>query len=135
MRGKREVGESGAAMLEFVLVAGMTMLLLFAIVDFGFAMNAQLVIASAAREGARRAAIDGGASEQARRRIREHLALGRIDPDKAEITINPPKAGYGGTVTVFVSYQYPFITPMIRSLGGDSLRLKAGASSRSEKVR
>lgn len=127
--------ESGVAMLEFVLVAGMTILLLFAIVDFGFAMNAQLVIASAAREGARRAAVDGGASEQAERRIREHLALGRINPDQAEITINPKNAGYGGTVTVSVSYKYPLITPMVRSLAGDYLRLKAGAFSRSEKVR
>ncbi|MCL4368042.1 MAG: pilus assembly protein [Actinobacteria bacterium] len=127
--------ERGTAALEFSLVSLLVFLLLFGIIDFGLAMNAQLVLVSAAREGARRAAVDGGASQQAYGRIHDYLSLGPIDPDRAAVTITPREAGYGGSIRVEIAYRYRLLTPLVRSAVGEGINLHAVAYSRSEKLR
>jgi len=122
-------------MVEFVLVAGLLFLIFFSIVDFGLALNARLVVTTAAREGARRAAIEGGATEGAYGKIKEQLALGRIDPSQASITITPRTATYGTTITVTVSYPYKVISPVVQAITGPELLLKAEILARSEKIK
>ncbi len=137
LAGLRSVGgdQRGTAAVEFSLVSTLVFLLLFAIIDFGVALNAQLVVVSAAREGARRAAVDGGASAEAFRRINDQLSLGRIDPGQATVAIIPKRAGYGGTIKVEIAYRYRLITPLVRSVVGEGINLHGAAYSRSEKVR
>ena len=53
-RGQRE---RGAAAVEFALVVPLLLLLLFGIVDFGFLLNRNTVLANAAREGVRAASL------------------------------------------------------------------------------
>lgn len=127
--------ESGVAAVEFVLVATVIFLMFFAMIDFGFLLNAKLVLSSAAREGARRAAVDGGASVKAYERIREQLELGRIEAENVEINISPQRAPYGATVRVRLSYDYPIMIPMVRAVVGSRVRLTSETISRSEKVR
>lgn len=127
-------GQRGAAMVEFVLTAGLLFLLLFGILDLGLALNARLVVAAAAREGARRAAIEGGETAAVLDRVRSQLALGRIDADRAAITVSPRRASFGGSISVTVDYAYSFTSPMIQSLAGGPVHLHAEAVSRSERV-
>ncbi len=47
----------GAAALEFALIAPILLALLFGMIEFGFAFQAQLAVNHAAREGARSAAV------------------------------------------------------------------------------
>ncbi len=128
-------GNRGAVMVEFLLVFLLVATLFFCMVDFGFLLNAKMVITASAREGARKAAVDGGASPEALERIRHHLSLGRIDPDEVEIEIKPRSATYGTVIRVSLRYHYPVITPVVRSLLGEKVLLEAKVISRSEKVR
>ena len=50
--------DGGAAAVEFALMLPLLLLLLFGIIDFGRALNAQITITQAAREGARLAALN-----------------------------------------------------------------------------
>ena len=50
--------ERGATAVEFALLLPVLLLLLFGIVDFGRALNAQITLTQAAREGARLAALN-----------------------------------------------------------------------------
>ena len=51
-------GERGAAAVEFAIVATLFFMLVFGIIDFGFAFHSWNNAANAAREGARKAAVD-----------------------------------------------------------------------------
>ena len=49
--------ERGAAAVEFALVLPLLLIMLFAIIDFGWVLNQQMSVTAAAREGARYYAI------------------------------------------------------------------------------
>ena len=125
---------SGTALLEFIMVAGVLLLLTFAMMDFGLFLNQKLVLTHAAREGARRAAIDGGASERARNKIAAQLEAGNISADDADISIKPNQANYGTLITVSVSARYQPVTAVLRLLGAESMYMSAQMTSRSEKL-
>ena len=50
--------EKGASAVEFALILPILVILIFGIVEFGIAFNNYITITHAAREGARRAAVD-----------------------------------------------------------------------------
>ena len=52
--------DRGAAAVEFALLLPLLVLLVFGMIDFGRAINAQITITQAAREGARVLALPGG---------------------------------------------------------------------------
>ncbi len=134
-RRQKEDGPLGAAMVEFVIVVALLVTILFALVDFGLLLNAKLVLVAAAREGARRAAIEGGATPAVYDRIRQQLSLGRIDPAAADIGITPKTATYGTAITVRIAYAYVPMFPVLRGVMGASVPLEAATISRSEKIR
>lgn len=125
----------GAAAAEFALVSGLMVTLMFGTLDFGLAMNAQLVLSAAAREGARRAAVDGGDTQSVRDKINQQIGLGRIDPARAGVAVSPRNAAYGSSIRVEIEYPYSFITPVGRGLAPSGILIKAGAVTRSEKLR
>jgi Flp pilus assembly protein TadG len=53
-------GDRGASIVEFAIVAPVLFLLLFGIIDFGWAFSQNLDVRHAAREGARLAAVNAG---------------------------------------------------------------------------
>lgn len=122
-------------MLEFTLSAGLLFLLLFGMMDLGLALNAKLVVATAAREGARRAAIEGGETPAVLERIAAQLALGRIDEERAEVQVSPHTASFGNGISVIVEVPYRFISPAIQSLAPNGVTLRSEAITRSERVR
>jgi len=127
--------EGGAAAVEFALVASLLVTILLSIVELGLVLDAQLVVSMAAREAARQAAVDGGASAKAYQRAQETLRLGALDPGLATVEIWPRQASYGTVVHARVSYPYNFLTHALEWVGGRGLELKAEAVTRSEKVR
>ncbi len=106
----RKAQDRGSAAVEFALVLPVLLLILFGIIDFGRALNAQIELTGAAREGARLAAL--GYSNAAIQTRVEAAA-----PSLSGITVTvaancPPGAGPVADAQVDVSDPFSFITPI-----------------------
>lgn len=132
-RGK--IGESrGAAAVEFVLIAGVLIFLVFALLELGMLLSTRIVLIQAARAGVRQAVIDGGASVKAVEVIQKQLRDGGLDPNRFDVTIIPRHASYGTIIRVTLAHDYPLKTPLIRALGRQSLRFTVSLLGRSENL-
>ena len=99
--------DHGAVMVEFAVILPLLLMLVLGIIQFGLALNTQISIQHAAREGARAAAVgrDGEAAAQAA----AGAASGRItDIDAGTCT----KVGDPVVVTVDAEFEFsiPFVT-------------------------
>jgi Flp pilus assembly protein TadG len=120
--------DRGAAAVEFALLLPLLVLLVFGMIDFGRAINAQITITQAAREGARVLALPGGTTvgsdgNQAYqdRAIAAANGLGLTASNVTDLpdTSTTPEtgcpAGSGSTgddAVVKVTYTFTFITPV-----------------------
>ena len=103
----RDERDRGAVMAEFAIVLPLLLMLVVAIIQFGFALNTQISIQAAAREGARAAAVgkDG-----------QTAAENAAGPAQSKITSiaagTCSKAGDPVKVTVNAEYKFsiPFVT-------------------------
>jgi hypothetical protein len=89
----------------------------------------------AAREGLRRAAIEGGATAVVYEQLNNQLRLGALDVDRAQIVVKPKHASYGTQITVSISYDFRPVTPMMRALFGEDIPLRTELVGRSERLR
>ncbi len=106
--------DRGATAVEFALLLPLLMLLLFGIIDFGRALNAQITITQAAREGARVAALAGATTSSVQTRtinaaIGLNLTAANV-PSPVICQSGDGAAGKNSTVTV--NYTFNFITPV-----------------------
>jgi Flp pilus assembly protein TadG len=118
-----------------VLVFGLLTTVLFMTVELGLALNVRLLVCAAAREGARRAAIEGGDTQAVREAISRQLDLLPLLEGSPGVEISPSTASYGTAVTVSVEVIYEWRTAVARAILGPRLILRGEATSRSEKVR
>jgi Flp pilus assembly protein TadG len=93
--------------VEFALLLPVLLLLVFGIIDFGRALNAQITLTQAAREGARMAALGesnvvGGTQ----------TAATRLSPVAVTVTSCPANAATGVNAVVKTSYTFSFVTPI-----------------------
>jgi Flp pilus assembly protein TadG len=99
--------------VEFGMIVPLLLVLLLGIIEFGHAFQVQGTLSAAAREGARRMALQNDQT-QARDAVQE--AAGSLSPDitDAQISIDPascPIAQDTDTdVVVTISYPMPFLT-------------------------
>lgn len=104
-RGARD---RGAAAVEFALLLPVLLLLVFGIIDFGRALNAQVTLTQAAREGARLAALN-----QPNVVSRTQAAATGLSPVTVTVTSScPTGAGQGVDAVVHTSYSFSFVTPV-----------------------
>ncbi len=104
-RGARD---RGAAAVEFALLLPILLLLVFGIIDFGRALNAQVTLTQAAREGARLAALN-----QPNVVSRTQAAATGLSPVTVTVTSScPTGAGQGVDAVVQTSYSFSFVTPV-----------------------
>lgn len=106
--------DRGAAAVEFALVLPLLLLLVFGIIDFGRALNAQVTITQAAREGARLVALN-----QPNVVIRTQQAATGLSGVKVTVVTACPPPPPPGTppppntdAVVNVSYTFTFVTPV-----------------------
>jgi len=136
--------EDGAAAVEFAIVASLFFMLVFGIIDFGFALHSWNNTANAAREGARKAAVDSSVSDITQR-VRD--AATTLDQTKLTVSVlcsrnNAPFATcpvgsswlQGDIVRVVVDYTYNLITPVGSFIPGigSSMNLHSQSESRFE---
>ncbi len=103
-------GDRGAAAVEFALLLPVLLLVVFGIIDFGRALNAQITLTQAAREGARLAAEgQPWATVVVPRTQAAATTLSGVT-----VTGNTCSAGAGAdtNAVVHASYQFTFITPI-----------------------
>jgi len=106
----RKRSDRGTAAVEFALVLPVLLLIVFGIIDFGRALNAQISLTGAAREGVRLAAL--GYSNAA---IQARVAAAAPSLSGVTTTVTascPPGAGPAANAQVDVSYRFSFITPI-----------------------
>ena len=99
--------DRGATAVEFALLLPLLLLLVFGIVDFGRALNAQITLTQAARTGARLAALgqpDVVSATQA--------AATGLSPVAVAVTACPSNATQSQSAVVSVSYSFSFVTPV-----------------------
>ena len=82
--------DRGAAAVEFALLLPVLLLLVFGIIDFGRALNAQITLTQAAREGARLAALG-----QSNVVSGTQAAATGLSPVTVTVTSCPANAGAG----------------------------------------
>ncbi len=126
--------QRGVAAVEFIVVAGLLVFILFAIVEMGSLFSTRILLIQAARAGVRQAVIDGGASAKAVEVTREQLRLGGLNPEAFDINITPRNASYGTVIRISLAHDYQFRTPVARLVGGRSLRFMVTLLGRSENL-
>jgi Flp pilus assembly protein TadG len=96
--------------VEFALLLPVLLLIIFGVIDFGRAINAQITLTQAAREGARLASL--GYSTSAVQTRAQSAATG-LSPVTVTVSSScPVGAGIGVDAVVQTSYQFTFITPV-----------------------
>lgn len=122
--------EQGAVLVEFALVIGLFMLLVFGMVDYGLGVNSLTQLNNAGREGARLATVNPDETA-VRQKILDSIS--KLDTAELTITIkcedpggNPcagtgliDDATTGDTVIVQLDYKYKMITPLPNFINDD----------------
>jgi Flp pilus assembly protein TadG len=118
----------GGQLVEFALVLPILLMILTAIMEFGFMLRTNSVSAAAAREGARMAVIPGAEEDNylmVRSRVNTALAEGNLDPGRANITIvaenvtiAPNTVAAGVRVNVAYTYTTMFLGPIFAIING-----------------
>lgn len=139
-RIRRWRSDAGSELIEFAIVLPIFLLVVAALVDFGFLFQRYEVVTNAAREGARVAVLPGYATADVQARVQAYLTAGGLTatPTIARTTGSQTIGVYTvGTVTVTVTYpsQYSFIGPFASMFGGSgwsSINLVARSTMRVE---
>jgi len=99
--------DRGAAAVEFALLLPLLLLVVFGIIDFGRAINAQITLTQAAREGARLAAL--GQPNVASRTQAAAVGLSGVI-----VSVKPCPSGATQTTDASVTarYSFSFVTPV-----------------------
>jgi Flp pilus assembly protein TadG len=105
--GDRRERDRGATAVEFALLLPLLLLIVFGIVDFGRALNAQITLTQAAREGARLAALG-----EANVASGTQAAATGLNPVTVSVTACPAGAPPTANAVVQVRYVFSFITPL-----------------------
>jgi Flp pilus assembly protein TadG len=104
LRRRREPAQ---AVVEFGLLALLFTLLLFAIVDFGLLLNGWVTVSSAAREGARRAAV-GISTAKVVDETQRFAPVPGLSPSEVKVTI--AYCPQSGACVYYCSYSGPPVT-------------------------
>jgi Flp pilus assembly protein TadG len=123
----RAGGERGQATVELALVLPIVALLLLALVQVAVVARDQVLVAHAAREAARAAAVDDDAD--AARRAAERA--GPLAADRLAVAVSG-RDDVGSRVRVVVRYRVPLRLPLIGQAVRD-LELRSEATMRVER--
>jgi hypothetical protein len=114
--------EAGQAAVEFTLTISMTLLLIFALIDFSRALYTASVLQWAAQKGARSAIVDPTPAS-----VREAVEDRLVGLDLERVVV-PDPTWRGNVVQVDVTYQFEFVAPIVAQITGESIEMSSSAS-------
>ena len=117
-------------MVELALVLPILLLLFMGIVQFGFIFNGHITVTSAAREGARLAAI-GQNDEAVRDRVQEASSAPLLTVERHRILVNR-NVGSAETLSVTVQGSVDVIVPMLNMFTGNRVDVSSESVMRVE---
>lgn len=121
--------ERGSAAVELALVLPLALLVSLALIQVGLIARDAAVVALAAREGSREAAVT---TDDAR--VRDAvLRSGSLSAERTEVEIER-QGSAGDPVKVRVRYEAPLVVPFIEWLFPEEVRLTDEATMRQEAV-
>jgi Flp pilus assembly protein TadG len=133
------VSERGAELVEFAIVLPVMLLIVMAIVDFGFMFQRYVVLTNAAMEGARVAVLPGYSTTDVQDRVRAYAAgggiAGNVTPTVVDVSLPAPTGTWPGKeVTVTHDYGFNYLGPIAALFGGGSrtVTLTARSTMRSQ---
>ena len=126
--GNRGRSDSGATLIEFAIVAPLLFLLLFGIVEAGWAFSQQLEVRHGVREGARMAAVNEGSLDDIINAICDQMDL---STSGATVTLLKSGPAVGDSVRVEVNAPVDSITGVTGLVFGD-VTLTEGVEMRIE---
>jgi Flp pilus assembly protein TadG len=134
--GRLVLGERGAALAEFALIAPLALLLLFGIFDFGKAMNYWIDETHLANEGARWAVVNRNpaTSGTLQNYIKDQADAAQLR-NGASVSIcawdadSSGTIGVGDPVKVSVTYSYNWLPLISLSLGGATSTTLTGTAT------
>ena len=108
--------ERAATLIEFALTLPILLMLMFGMIEFGRILNAQIMVTSAAREGARLAALGVNAG-QVEAHVRDSCAS--LAGDALVIEITNAGGSSGSPVAVRVGYPVEIVVPLMEDILGE----------------
>lgn len=124
--------QKGQSLVEFALLLPVLILILLCIMEGGRIFSTHLILQTAAREGARSAAL-GMDNSQIITKVENFT--GTLDLAKLTITINPEDIAdrtTGQEASIKLEYNLDIITPIISNILGDPFPLKTKVAMRVE---
>src|SRR6266487_401253 len=108
-RAGRLRDDRGAVAVEFALVLIPLLLVVFGIIDFGRAYNAQQTVTQAARVGARLATLGKNSTTVKNAVVSAATAL---DVKSSDVSVSGDCSGSDVSETVKVHYHFAYLTPL-----------------------
>ncbi len=128
---KKILCKKGSVFIEFALIAPILLLLIAAIIQFGFILNAKIAVNSASYEGARNATLSENPTEGAIQAIQDYASAtmpGWSYAERLKTEINLTGSDPGDTVSVKVIYDIPIFFSKILPVGGSDFFSVSGSS-------
>lgn len=123
MKFKKKQNERGQAAVEFALILPIILLIVCAVLDFGWVYLHEISAASAAREGARKASVcvsDGDFETQVINRVKSTGGILEDGRMTVTVTRTDPANPRNGDVVVEIDYTLEILTPVGYVLFGGS---------------
>lgn len=124
MKHRRENGQS---ILEFALTLPLLVMMLMGLLDFGRAYFVVVMLNDAAAEGAVYAGAAPRDINGIKLRVVEAAADDLVSIGLENVNVISSSIVAGASITVSVTYEFTFLTPLIGELFGDGLTLRGQA--------
>lgn len=119
--------KKGQSFVEFMLVLPLLVLITLGLLDFGRAYFVIVMLNDAAAEGAVYAGAYPTSVDAIQLMVTEAAADTHIQVTPEDVTVHCNTIAAGESITVTVSHEFTFLTPLVNSMFGDGLTLQGQA--------
>ena len=128
--------EKGQAMVEFALCLPLVLVILGAVMDFGWVFMHELTLSTAVREGARIASVSAGSGsyiDETMEKVEDTASICNNGSLNVSVTATNPGHPGDGDIEVRATYDLQMLTPMAKLIfGGMTYEIHSSCVMRAE---